>query len=172
MFNFLKKKKNDKDKKVMRFKDRHRLGMECFNASDMKIVYGQFGMSICDREDYDGKRRLGGPKPKDYQPEADMGIFEVFRDILKVSWHDYNDNELYYEIDLDKLFPNKIIPHNKEDEDLIYWDEPYWSSPEIIVEVDNRTLRVYSCINVHVRIPNTNKVKLRRDCIKVLEKTF
>ena len=175
MFNIFKKKKNtdtsDKNKRVMRFGKGHRLGMACFNASDMKIAYGRFGMRIFSRENNDGKRHLAGPKPEGYEPNADMLGFEVFRDVLKVRWHDYNDNELSYEIDLDALFPDKIIPHNKEDEDLIYWDEPYRGDPEIIVEVDDRTLRVYSCITVRVVYPDDRLVH-RRDCTQLLEKSF
>ncbi len=175
MFNIFKKKKNtdkpDKTERVMRFGKYHDLGMACFNASDMKIAYGRFGMRIFSRENNDGKRHLAGPKPEGYEPNADMLGFEVFRDVLKVRWHDYNDNELSYEIDLDALFPDKIIPHNKEDEDLIYWDEPYRGDPEIIVEVDDRTLRVYSCITVRVVYPDDRLVH-RRDCTQLLEKSF
>ena len=176
MFNIFKKKKkpdtSDKNKRVMRFGKYHALGMECWNASDMKIAYGQFGMRACAREYYDGKRKVAGPKPEGYKLKADMGLFEVFRDVLKVRWHDYNDNELSYEIDLDALFPDKIIPHNREDEDLIYWDEPYWNDPEIIIEVDDRTLRVYSCITVQLLRPGNNRLEHRRDCTQLLEKTF
>jgi len=179
MFDFLKRKNkhNTKEKaiaeeRVVRFGDLHDIGLDCYNASDLRLIYGRFGALRYDREDNNGKRDLAGPKREGYVSNATMGTFEVFRDIVKLSWHDYDDNVINYEFYFEDIFKDKIIPHLKEEEDLIFWDSPYRGIPGIIIEVDNRTLNIYSDVNIRLVIPNTNKIKTRRDRLLAFSKTF
>jgi hypothetical protein len=167
-----KEEKAKTQERVVRFGDYHKIGLDCFNASDLHFAYGKFGMSSHAREDNDGKRDLAGPKPEGRAKKANMGIFEVFRDKVKLRWRDYDDNPIEYEFYFEDIFKDKIIPHLKEDEDLIFWDDPIGRYPGIIIEVDNRTLNIYSDINVHLVIPGTNKLRTRRDRILVFSKTF
>ena len=176
MFSFLKKrrhpKKPDKQERVIRFKDKHDLGLRCYNASDLKLQYGNFYMGLYNREDNLGERDLAGPKPEGARLGAEMVGFEVFRGRVKLEWRDKADNPISYVFDFEDIFKDKIIPHVKEDEDLIWWDDPLQLYPDIILEVDDRTLNIYSNIYVYLRVPGTNKLKPRRDLIKVFSKTF
>ncbi|GEM_PF-2798237 len=176
MFNFLKKrrhpKKPDKQERVIRFKDRHYLGLECYNASDLYLQYGNLAIGQYTRERNDGERKIAGPKPEGYQPSADMGSYKVFESKVKLRWRDKADNPISYVFDFEDIFKDKIIPHVKEDEDRIWWDDPLQLYPDIILEVDDRTLNIYSNIYVYLRVPGTNKLKPRRDLIKVFSKTF
>jgi len=177
MFNFVKNifnKDNSKTKeRVVRFKDRHALGLDCYNASDLELRYGRFYMKIYDSEDYDGKRDLAGPKEdKSYIADATMGLFEVFRDVVKLNWLDYEGNPIEYEFRFEDIFKDKIIPHKKEDEDLIFWSDPLGGTPGIIIEVDNRTLNIYLDADILLEIPNSNRLKSRHDKILVFSKTF
>jgi len=179
MFDFLKQNKKEKEEqkeqeRVVRFGDKHNIGLDCYNASDLQLVYGKFRDWCYPREDNDGKRDLAGPKPEWYNPKATMGTFEVFRDggRVKLSWRDYHDNPIEYELNLYEIFKDKIIPHRKEDEDLIVWEQPYIFTPGIIFEVDDRTLNVYSDVKIRLIDPETNKKRNRRDLILAFSKTF
>jgi len=179
MFDFLKQNKKEKEEqkeqeRVVRFENKHNIGLKCYNASDLHLVYGRFGMKIYDREDNDGKRDLADPKSERSNPEANMVGFEVFRDNgrVKLSWRDYNDNPIEYEFNLYDIFKDKIIPHRKEDEDLIVWEQPYIFTPGIIFEVDDRTLNIYSDVDIRLIDPKTGKKRNRRDLILAFSKTF
>jgi len=178
MFNFLKKrrhpKKPDKLERVIRFKDRHYLGLECYNASDLYLQYGNLAIGQYTRERNDGERKIAGPKPEGYQPSADMGSYKVFESKVKLRWRDKADNPISYVFDFEDIFKDKIIPHVKEDEDRILWEAeyPYIYPPGIIIEVDDRTLNIYSDLDVALKIPGTDEVEQRRDLIKVFSKTF
>jgi len=166
------KSKIEQQERVIRFGIKHDLGIDCYNASDMELYYGNFYMRIYAREDNDGKRKLSPPKPEGYIAKADMGSFEVFRDKVKLSWRDFNDNLIEYEFNFEDIFKDKIIPHNKEDEDLILLTDPFHLIPGIVIEVDDRTLNIYSDIILNIKIPGTNKLRHRRDRILVFSKTF
>jgi len=178
MFDFLKRKKDTKkaktetEERVVRFGDYHEIGLDCYNASDLHLAYGRFGARRNVREENDGKRDLAGPKPEGLVTKATAGIFEVFRDKVKLRWRDYDDNPIEYEFYFEDVFKDKIIPHVKEDEDLIFWKDPYSGLPGIIIEVDNRTLNIYSDIDIGLVVPNTNKIRTRRDRILAFSKTF
>ena len=178
MFGFLKKKDDTKkaktktEERVVRFGDFHKIGLACFNASDLHLAYGRFGARRYPREENDGKRDLAGPKSEGRAKKANMGTFEVFRDKVKLRWRDFNDNPIAYEFYFEDVFKDKIIPHLKEDEDLIFWKDPYSGLPGIIIEVDNRTLNIYSDIDIGLVVPNTNKIRSRCDRILAFSKTF
>ena len=175
MFDFLKRKKDTKkaktEERVVRFGDYHEIGLDCYNASDLHLAYGRFGARCNVREENDSKRDLAEPRT-DYIAGANMGDFEVFRDKVKLHWRDFNDNLIEYEFYFEDVFKDKIIPHVKEDEDLIFWKDPYSGLPGIIIEVDNRTLNIYSDIDIGLVVPNTNKIRTRRDRILAFSKTF
>jgi len=167
-----KEEKTETQERVVRFGDYHKIGLDCYNASDLHLAYGRFGMRRYPREENGGKRDLAGPKPEGLITKATAGIFEVFRDKVKLRWRDYDDNPIEYEFYFEDIFKDKIIPHLKEDEDLIFWDDPIGRYPGIIIEVDNRTLNIYSDVDIDLKIPGTNKLRTRRDRILVFSKTF
>jgi len=175
MFDFFKKKKKSdtsKNERVIRFDNKHNLGLDCYNASDLHLAYGRFGARRYASEENDGKRILANSKKEGHATDANMGTFEVFRDVVKLRWLDHEGNPIAYQFRFEDIFKDKIIPHIKEDEDLIYWDDPIFGIPGIIIEVDDRTLNIYSDVDIRLRVPNTNKLRHRRDHILVFSKTF
>ena len=166
------KSKIEQQEKVIRFDIKHDLGFGIYNASDFDFNYGSFRALLYSREDNDGERDLAPPRRTGHLAKPTAGSFRVFEDKVKLSWRDYNDNLIEYEFNFEDIFKDKIIPHNKEDEDLILLTDPFHLIPGIVIEVDDRTLNIYSDIILNIKIPGTNKLRHRRDRILVFSKTF
>jgi len=161
------------EEKVIRFDIKHDLGFGIYNASDFDFNYGSFRALLYSREDNDGERDLAPPRRTGHLAKPTAGSFRVFEDKVKLSWRDYNDNLIEYEFNFEDIFKDKIIPHNKEDEDLIYWKHPIQGVPGIVIEVDDRTLNIYSDVDIYLEEePDSEYLRPRRDRILVFSKTF
>ena len=159
---------------IIRFGERHDLGLRIYDASDAYLRYSNTFTGSHTRE-YDDEPRDVAPSKKPGDEEnmrATMLAYPIFAGPVRLSWHDLNDELIEYTFDLNDTFPDKSIPFPKELEDRIFWGEPLDGDPGIILEIIDRTLNIYTLIDLHVRIPNTDMVKRESYHKKVFTKEF
>lgn len=130
---------------------KHDFALECYQASDMKIRYGNYSKGIFLREyTHDHKRKIAHAK----RPSDDtkfltglIGTYYAFEGPLRIQWHALDDSVINATVDLNKIFPEKEIPNN-EDPKQIDWSLPTSGLPVIVIEVNNRTLNIYSDVTI------------------------
>lgn len=158
--------------------DKHNIDLECFDASDMRISYGNYkshGLYLR-KYNHNHERKIARAKvPSDDTKflSGTMGHYRAFEGPLFVQWHALDDSVIETTIYLDEIFPNKAIPH-KEDIKNIYWSIPTTGLPVIVIEVNNRTLNIYSDVDVSL-IPENGDVHHRiskRNRTLVFSKTY
>ncbi|RXK13241.1 hypothetical protein CP965_05425 [Halarcobacter mediterraneus] len=159
---------------IIKFSEYHDLGFDIYEASDASLRYSNLFMGNRTKEFDDEPRNLAPSKTSEDEEDmrANMGIFPVFAGKVRLTWHDYNDNPIEYSFDFNDIFPDKTIPYPKELEDLIIWEEPLEDDPGIILEIINRTLNIYTIVDIDTLIPGTNKIKTIRYHEKVYTKEF
>ncbi|MGE4492122.1 MAG: hypothetical protein AB7E65_06710 [Syntrophotalea sp.] len=145
---------------VIRFKDKHDLDVYAYDASDVVIRYATLFMGFYGRDlETDPRDLAPGKKPRDEEHQkARMGIFPIFGGSVRLSWHDLRDNFIEYTFSFDEIFPDRIIPHPKELDDRIIWENPFFLSrtPGIILEIINRTLNIYTIVDIGLLVLGTN----------------
>jgi len=162
------------EEKVIKFGERHNLDLYIYDASDASLRYSSTFVGNRTTEYEDEPRNLAPSKKAEDEEnmKATMGTYPIFAGEVRLKWHDYNDEIIEYNFDFNDIFPEKIIPHPKELEDRIFWQEPLDGTPDIILEIINRTLNIYTLIDLHVQVPDTDLVKRSRYHEKVYSKTF
>ena len=162
------------EEKVIRFERSHDLGFTIYDASEASLRYSNTFVGRKTKQYKDDPRDLAPSKKAEDEEnmKATMGTYPIFAGEVKLMWHDYDDKLIEYNFNFNDIFPDKIIPHPKELEDRIFWPEPLDGTPGIILEIRNRTLNIYTLIDIHVQVHNTDLVKSTRYHEKVYSKTF
>ena len=158
--------------------DKHNIVLDCYDASDMKISYGNYrNHGLYQREYTPGHERkvARAKRPSDDTNFLDgtMGYYRAFEGLLYVQWHALDDSVIKTTVDLDEVFPGKVIP-NHEDPKRIYWPIPTGRLPCIVIEVNNRTLSIYSDVDI-LLLPedgNASNKKSHRNRTLVFSKTY
>jgi hypothetical protein len=159
---------------IIRFGERHNLDIYIYDASDAYLRYSNTFTGSHTRESDDEPRDVApSKKPGDEENmKARMGTYPVFAGPVRLSWHDLNDEPIEYTFDFNDIFPDKSIPYPKELEDRIIWEEPLDGDPGIILEIIDRTLNIYTLVDLDTLIPETNNIKSVRYHEKVFTKEF
>ena len=159
---------------VIRFKDKHDLDLYVYDASDARIRYEALFTGRRTKDDETDPRDLApGKKPGDEERQVACLLgFSVFGGPVRLSWHDLQNNFIEYTFTFDEIFPDRIIPHPKALDDRIFWSEPLAYPPGIFLEIIDRRLNIYTVIDLHVQIPNTNTVKTKTYRAKVFTREF
>src|SRR3546814_294692 len=90
-----------------------------------------------------------------------------------VSWRSKDGTPLRAEVDIDKIFKDRLIRHNVAREDIP--EKAGVHNPDIVLEVDDRTINVYMRAFVPTKEPQTPGNKhsnFRNDLIKVFSRTY
>jgi hypothetical protein len=145
----------DKDK-VIRFQS-HDLCIDVFNAGDAHIRYAS------DSDDlFLNKFSMAKPAGwDDRSPSVKSGPYPAFAGPLSVRWQSLDRTEHAYELDLAELMPERKIlyPANIDE---IYWEMPLLGQePTLIVEIDNRKLKLYMHVIFRLR-PDSLSARGRR----------
>jgi hypothetical protein len=160
--------------RVIRFKDKHNLDLYVYDASDACIRYDTL-FAERNTKDYESDPRdlAPGKKPGDEERQVACLLgFPAFAGPVRLSWHDLRDNLIEYTFSFDDIFPDRIIPHPKELDGRIFWPEPLAYTPGIILEIIDRRLNIYTVIDLHVQVPNTNTVKTVPCRAKIFTREF
>lgn len=144
--------------------EKHNIKLKCFDASDLKIGYGNYRThGLNDREYAPNHQRDICPskKPSDDTKylSGGMGYYRSFEGSLRVQWHALDDSVIDTTINLDDVFPDKIIPHH-EDPKRIYWPIPTTRLPFIVIEINDRILNIYSDVDISI-LPEDGNVSNR-----------
>lgn len=158
--------------------EKHNIKLKCFDASDLKIVYGNYHTHGLNNREYTpnhAREVCTSKKPNDDTKflSGGMGAYRSFEGPLRVQWHALDDSIIDTTVDLDEIFPDKIIP-NKEDPNRIYWPIPTSRLPFIVIEVNDRTLNIYSDVDISI-VPEDGNISNRtshRNRILMFSKTY
>ncbi len=159
---------------IIRFEDVHDLDLYIYEASDATLRYSATFTGAYNKEYNDELRELAPSKTAEDEEKmrATMIAYPVFAGLVRLSWHDYKDEKIEYSFDFNDIFPDKIIPYPKELEDRIIWEDPLNGTPGIILEIIDRTLNIYTLVDIDTIIPGTNKIEMIRYHEKVYSKSF
>jgi len=159
---------------VIKFGKYHNLELYCYDASDANIRYSRTFVGRYTK-DYESDPRDLAPSKKpgdDERQKPHMLGYPVFAGPVRLTWHDLRNNFIEYTFTFDEIFPDRIIPHPEELDGCIFWPEPLDNDPGIILEIIDRALNIYTVIDLHVQIPNTDLVKTEPYRVKVFTREF
>ena len=149
---------------------RHNFGVDCYNASDLEVVYANMKNTLC--EGNIGRDRLPHDKNR---IKATSGSFKVFSGPVEIKWFSKDGERHQIQLDLNDIFKGKKVIHKEKIEDLSV--ERSHGTPGIYIEVDDRTLNVYMDVRMrfasHILVDkNGNKRRGRRNVTSAFTKTF
>lgn len=146
--------------------DEHVISTPCFAASEMRVRYGTFVTSAC-------ANRSRAKRPEDDQQLwGTIGDFRAFNGPLQVQWKSSDGTPLSATINLDEVFPGKRVLH-KEDPKNIAPTLPIFTTPVIVIEVNDKLLTIYMDIFVGLKTDEPGKLrKLSRNRLIAYQKSF
>ena len=140
--------KNSEESKILPLRfDSYSFGARCYNTLQSSILYSNHQLALA--KEMDGPS--GEPYSPDWKDDWSAGfnldrdfLKHGFPDPLKIKWTALDGSEHRALVDLDAIFPDRILLHNVPRDEL--WEE--WASihhhnPEILLEVNDRTINVY-----------------------------
>ncbi len=157
--------------------DKFNFSTSCFSADDMQVIYRNRYIhdrvlskklfkkivGMCPAKHPDADKRL---------PDAYMGpkgYFDAFEGPLTVKWRSQDGAQHAVVLDLDEIFKDRIVRHT-EDPKLVDHVNSYY--PDIIVEVNNRTVNLYMDVWVSLSRTETSKRVSHRHRTLIYSKTF
>ena len=160
--------------------DAFSFGVRCYNTLASSIIFGNHQFALDDEIDAPS----GQPRSVDWKERWTASYIVMAEDMppdpVEVRWTPLDGAERYAEIDLIReIFPDQLVLHNvpKEDvnEDWARFEGGKTSPPDILMEVNDRTINVYMSAHVLTKsfpIPGREDVKSRWDVILAWTKTF
>lgn len=148
---------------------RHNFGAACFSTWGCRVTYGPYQV-------------LDQPESRRFAPAAPgyltllsgtyVGL-QNFAGPVMLDWRAEDTTPLHYEIDFNRLFADGLVRHNVPEHEI----DPKASvpDPDLVVEVNNRTVRVYMKAFIPLKAPRdpdnryTNAVD---ENVLVFEKTL
>ena len=126
----------------LKFKS-HKFGAHCYSTYGCKVVYAGLEQRGDDPDELRPSSEGYGPA---YQRNW-SGTHAMIRNYpppAKVSWRSKDGQAHTAEIDIGELFADETIRHNVKREEMSdVIDGEYTSEPAILLEVNDRTIRVY-----------------------------
>ena len=118
----------------------HDFGILCFGGvANVNLVYAGSGHNLCVGDPASEKT----PADKERVPGFLSGAYHAFAGAIEIEWNARDGTRLSHSVDLNEVFPDKVIPGDY-DSTRIYEKKPVTGSePTVIVEVDDRTVNVY-----------------------------
>lgn len=127
------------DDNVLRFTE-HNFALFCYDCSNVHVVYGRRAHDLWDEGKAAPARTAADARR---YPNAKFGTYRAFETPLDARWSALDGTPLSCQVDLDAVFPERIVPHTV-DPRRIYRPMPISGrQPTILVEIDDRTLSVY-----------------------------
>lgn len=100
------------------------------------------------------------------------GPINNFPPPAQVSWRSKDGSSHHAEVDIGEIFKDRLIRHNLRREEMV---ENQGSLPEIIIEVNDRTINVYTRTHLgtkELQKPGNRFSDFRNDLIKVYSRTY
>jgi hypothetical protein len=145
-----------------------------YQISNLRIGYGSRVLFDAANFPLEVRNQVRPSRPeKERRPIPNMLGYKAFEGKLEVSWKDKSGNLLSEVIDLDQLFPKKVVRHN-EDIKRIDPGMPLLSiNPFFHLDIEDRTLKLFMVSDIVLRDPETLKrEKVSLNVIPVFSKTY
>jgi len=155
----------------LRFK-RHNFGARCYDTLNCKVLYDNF----------DHGDAKPAPASATYGPDylegwnGGYGGIDNFPEPARVIWRLKDGAAHEAEIDIGEIFKDELIRHNVPREEIANLTEgKYEGNPSILLEVNDRTIRIYMMARIPTKewqIPGNKYSDFRNDVILVKTYTY
>lgn len=149
----------------------HNIGAYCFSTWGCRVTYGTH--LIEDREPSQWQRPLADFPGLRERMDGSMLGYRAFEGPLRIQWQDARKQPLELELDLSKVFPDRRIRYEVARE--LIAPTASVGPPDVIVEVNDRTVRIYMRARIPLkapRIPGNSLSNFIDDSVLVLERIF
>lgn len=151
---------------------RHRFGGFCFDTYGCSIVYNGFPHGKDDPDQLSAAASSFGANYQQRMKAAHLDIAN-FPAPAEVKWRSKDKSEHHASIDIAAIFNDQLIRHEVAREDVAVGVSV--NDPEIILEVDDRTVNVYMRCMIPLkkpRDPANAHSDFRADLIRVFSQTY
>ena len=147
----------------------HNFGTHCFDTIGCKVFYADRYMAL-DKED----EVRPSPKSADYFAKLSATDLDIpnFPPPAVVTWKSKDGAPRKAEIDIAKIFSDRIIRHNVAKEDLPTDTIATLDNPDIVLVVDNRTINVYMRATIFLKDTATRKSEMRDEMILAFSQSY
>lgn len=147
----------------------HNFGAHCFDTIGCKVFYANRYM-VLDAED----KVAPSPKSADYFSKLAASDLDIpnFPPPAVVTWKSKDGVSHKAEIDIAKIFSDRIIRHNVAKEDLPTETIATLDNPDIVLVVNDRTINVYMCATIFLKDTATRKREMRDEVILAFSQTY
>lgn len=149
----------------------HNIGAYCFSTWGCRIAYGTH--LIEDKDPHQWQRPLEEFPGLRERMNGSMLGYRAFEGPLRIQWRDSRKRPLELELDLSEVFPDRKIRYNVDSE--LIAPTASVGPPDVIVEVNDRTVRIYMRARIPLkkpRIPGNSLTDFVDDSIVVLKRTL
>lgn len=152
---------------------RHNFEAFCYDATGCSIMYnGRYQVQK-------GEGEASPPKPAgDYREgwgSAELGISN-FPAPAEVRWKSKDGTAHEAKVDIAQIFKDELIWHNVPKEAMTdFYSGPVAGAPDIYLEVDDRTISVYTAMFIPTRqpqVPGNKDSDFRKDIFLVWSRTY
>jgi len=148
----------------------HNFGAHCFDTQRCEILYRGFPHGEKDRP---APSIASYGRPHESLLSAGRGPIPNFPPPAKVTWISKDGASHQAEVDMGAIFADQLVRHNLKREEIS--PEGSLPLPDIILEVDDRTINVYMRATIwtkQLQIPGNRLSNQRRDLTKVHGRTY
>lgn len=150
---------------------RHGFDAFCYNTASCTVIYNQLDLTPEDKQ-----RPSGAPPSGDYRAKwgkaSHIGI-NNFPEPAIVKWTSVDGQSHEASVDIAQIFKDERVLHHVKQED--YPDGSFGGSVDIFLEVNDRTLTVFSKAHVPTKseqVPGNKYSFHRNDLIEAWSKTY
>jgi hypothetical protein len=152
--------------------DHHNFDYACYEASELSIIYNNHMFNT-----YNEKKLCPSKKINDEKYwGGGYGGVSNFPPPAKIKWRAKDGTPLEASIDIGLIFKEQVILHKEDPKQLTKYYDSTPSDPDIILEVNNRTINVYMLANMNVVPEGKSEQKseniLRRSLTLAYSKTY
>jgi hypothetical protein len=152
--------------------DHHNFGYACFDASELSIIYNNHRFNAWNTKEVRPTKTAKSEK-------LFSGNYDGVRNFpapAKVKWRAKDGTPLEASVDIGQIFKEQVILHKEDPKQLTKYYDSTPSDPDIILEVNNRTINVYMLANMNVVPEGKSEQKseniLRRSLTLAYSKTY
>ncbi len=152
----------------------HLFDAYCFSTYGCRVVYaGRLRANDSPDELKSSSAAISDKYPNVLR--AGMGPIPNFPPPAQVSWRAKDGTALEASVDLDDIFKDRLVRHHLKREEVSERGIGPGAMPEIILEVNDRTINVYMRAHISTRElqkPGNRYSDFRADLIKVYSRTY
>lgn len=152
--------------------NKHSFGPRCYDTLQCQVIYDNFEFGV------DEPTKSSASYGPDYLKgwTGSYGAVPNFPAAAKVSWRSKDGTHLEADIDIGEIFSDELVQHFVPREEIA--EAPNGEivvNPSVLLEVNDRTIRVYMSAYVptrHLQIPGNRRSGFRDDLVLVRTYTY